>query len=497
MSTKMHPTNSGKGAPDGAVLANLTTAITLSTTLAASTLSHQSLSPVLYPMAMYLVVNVVVTFFWRRTPENAVKNAVGIWMTLTQWLYLVVAVLTLAIGDIGGLPIERTVTVLGLLGAVTVALSFCIVWVASQQGLGQFKSIAATAAAMVLAVIAGVGPLAKREIKAAMRGGHDNHVSDNNNHHEAEEPSHNQTAAPKEEHHGAPSHVTAEEPLPSHAAPHHVQADEPHGEHGDVKTVSETKSHGEEPAHGEHAAPLPEKIAKASPHWSYEGATGVENWGKISSEFSTCAKGMEQSPVEIPRNSIVLGKHVLPFILPSALHVIDNGHTLQINYDNGSKVVINGKSFETKQMHFHSPSEHELNGVSYPLELHIVNKSAQGKLAVLGLLVEKGRPNAELAKWLEHMPTSIGAEKTFDDTMINLAKLLPKNRGVYHYPGSLTTPPCSEGVNWNVFAQPIEASHEQIVALQQKYFHNNRPIQPLYNRRIGKDENPPIIDRAH
>lgn len=493
--SKAQDTAASKSAPDGAVLVNLTTTIVLSATLATAALFGTTVSSLAYPMAMYLVTNVVVTFFWRRTPDNAVKNAVGIWMTVSQWLYLLVAAATMVLGDVGGIPVIRTVAALGLLGVTTVSLSFCMVWISSQHGIGQFKSIAATGAAMFLAAIAVVAPLANRYFATALAARGHGHGSSHQTStgHKAESTTHESVATD------------------AHASTH-VEASEPAAAHSNVMVVASTgdKHHSDSassalPSHDGHAAPSPSgshggtnKNAHAVPHWSYKaGPQDPAHWGKLADNFSACTKGTEQSPIEIPRTSPLLAKYVLPFILPSTLRVIDNGHTVQVNYDNGSKVVVNGKAYETKQMHFHSPSEHEINGVSFPIEFHIVNKSVQGQLAVLGIMVEKGRPNAELEKMLANLPESPGPEKVISGVVLNLSKLLPKVRSVYNYPGSLTTPPCSEGVNWNVFAQPIEASQAQITALQNRYFHNNRPIQPINSRRIGQTSRTAMTSDTH
>ncbi len=218
--------------------------------------------------------------------------------------------------------------------------------------------------------------------------------------------------------------------------------------------------------------------------WSYGGATGPDNWAALKSEYSAC-KGSQQSPIDIvPEKALEsdLGKIKFNWS-SSALQIKNNGHTIQANYDDGSSIEVNGKKFDLLQFHFHAPSEHALNGKLYDMEAHFVHKADNGELAVVGVFFEEGKENPALKPIFDNMPHSIGT-KDVSNITINAKKLLPSNTKEYfHYMGSLTTPPCSEVVNWYVLAKPIEASKDQIEAFAHLIHENNRPVQPL-NRRF-------------
>ena len=163
--------------------------------------------------------------------------------------------------------------------------------------------------------------------------------------------------------------------------------------------------------------------------------------------------------------------------------VINNGHTIQVNYAQGSSVTINGEKFSLLQFHFHTPSEHTINNKASALELHLVHRNEVGKLAVIGILLNEGKANTLIEEVWKNIPAT-GKTNTVSDRLINAANLLPKGRSYYSYSGSLTTPPCSEGVKWNVFVEPITVSAEQIEAFEKIYQVDARPIQPTNSRII-------------
>ena len=472
--------NANHTAPDSIILANVATLFVAAAVLGQAVLFNRPISPIAIGLGIYFCTNLLITFFWRRTADNAVKKAVGAWLALCQWGFLVIGVVTLAIGDIGAFPLARAVTALGLFGALTVIMSFCIVWIVGQTGAKQMQASLTAGASIVLAAAAVLAPTVRGQLQNL--SGFTGHT--------------------KETAHSAPSNRIVAEPehapaTTAHSAPNHETASEhPVAEHGSTEAgiVLPVANRNE---HTANQVPQPLSKHGGAPHWEYNGKAGPENWGKIAKDFAACESGSQQSPIEIPRSTPTMAKWIQPFILPSALRIIDNGHTVQVNYDNGSKILVNNKPYETKQMHYHSPSEHEINGVSYPLEFHVVNKSTSGQLAVLGIMVEKGKHNPDLDPILEGMPKTSGTEVKVDGVNINLTKLLPRNREVYHYAGSLTTPPCSEGVAWNVFANPIQASSEQIERFKAKYFHNNRPVQPTNSRLFGKQATRDSTAPAH
>ncbi len=220
-----------------------------------------------------------------------------------------------------------------------------------------------------------------------------------------------------------------------------------------------------------------------TPHWSYGGAGNPTQWGQLNSEFSLCELGRDQSPINI--NDAVKGSPAnIEFnYKPTPLSVVNNGNTIQVNYQPGSTIKINGEEYELLQFHFHTPSEHTINGKASALEMHLVHRNAKKQLAVVGIMMEKGAANQLIEQIWQHIPT-VGKTNIVKSSMINAANLLPNNKTFFSYSGSLTTPPCSESVKWNVLTKPIQVSEEQIEAFQSLYQVNARPVQPVNGRRI-------------
>jgi carbonic anhydrase len=216
-------------------------------------------------------------------------------------------------------------------------------------------------------------------------------------------------------------------------------------------------------------------------HWSYEGEGAPEHWGSLSTDFKACDLGLEQTPIDIRGATGAELAGVAPSFNPMPLKILNNGHTIQANCEPGSRTVINGEPFDLLQFHFHHPSEHLLSGKAFDLELHFVHKSAAGRLAVLGVFIQPGAENAALAPIWAAMPKDAGEEQAAGVT-ITPGDLLPADRGFFRYHGSLTTPPCSEGVLWTVFKAPIEASPAQIRQFAVLFPVNARPAQPLNQR---------------
>ncbi len=219
------------------------------------------------------------------------------------------------------------------------------------------------------------------------------------------------------------------------------------------------------------------------PHWTYEGAEGPEHWSELSTDFKTCKLGLQQTPIDIRSGTPADLAAVSPSFKIMPLKILNNGHTIQVNCEKGSQTVIDGQEFQLLQFHFHHPSEHLLSGKAFGMELHFVHKSAAGQLAVLGVFITPGAENAALTPIWAAMPREAGDEQSIDAT-IAPADLLPVERGFFRYSGSLTTPPCSEGVLWTVFRQPITASAAQIEQFARLFPGNARPTQPLNERSL-------------
>ena len=237
----------------------------------------------------------------------------------------------------------------------------------------------------------------------------------------------------------------------------------------------------------------PQASVEHTQHWGYGSNNGPESWADLNPEYVLCRDGREQSPIDISAPS--------PAELPSleanyqaatmriirhehVVDVIDNGHTIQVNYDEGSTLEVGDSSFELAQYHFHAPSEHTVNGRHSPMEMHLVHQSESGELAVLGVLIKEGAHNAAFdAVWAE-LPDEVGEEIHLEHVAVNVDDLLPSNRGTFRYRGSLTTPPCSEGVSWFVAVEPIKLSAEQIGQFTAIISDNNRPTEPLGERLV-------------
>ncbi len=219
----------------------------------------------------------------------------------------------------------------------------------------------------------------------------------------------------------------------------------------------------------------------SGPSWGYQPGNGPALWGTLAPDFSACALGKEQSPIDLTE-----GRSADPLAIEFdyrqiRIAVENNGHTIQVNPDPGSGIVLNRMRFDLLQFHFHHGSEHTVDGNQLPLEMHLVHRSDSGSLAVIGVLFEEGPSNDALAPVWEHLPPEPAAAQMVAGEL-DLAALLPANRKTWRYRGSLTTPPCTEGVNWIVLAEPLTMSADQITAFDAIYPNNFRPVQPLGER---------------
>jgi len=236
-----------------------------------------------------------------------------------------------------------------------------------------------------------------------------------------------------------------------------------------------------------------EKASKAVPHdlhWSYDGQGGPESWGKLKPEFAKCATGARQSPIDI-RDGIQVNLDPVQFdYKPSSFRVIDNGHTVQVNVAPGNFIEVGGKRFELLQFHFHRPSEERVDGKQFDMVAHLVHKDADGKLAVVAVLLERGSAQGVIQAVWNNLPLEKGEELAARGT-INLNDLLPGERSYFTYMGSLTTPPCSEGVLWMVMKQPVQISSEQIGIFARLYYRDGKdryladlPLVMRHTRRV-------------
>ncbi len=231
------------------------------------------------------------------------------------------------------------------------------------------------------------------------------------------------------------------------------------------------------------AGPAAHAAAGHAPHWDYQGDVGPESWGRLRAEFSQCATGARQSPIDI-RDGIKVQLDSVQFdYKPSSFRVIDNGHTVQVNVAGGNSIEVIGRRYDLVQFHFHRPSEERINGRQFDMVAHLVHKDAQGRLAVVAVLLDRGSAHAIVQTVWNNLPLEKGEEVPARATL-DLAALLPVDRSYYTYMGSLTTPPCSEGVLWMVMKNPVPISPEQIAVFSRLYPMNARPIQSVSGRLI-------------
>ncbi|MFQ2102911.1 carbonic anhydrase [Aeromonas rivipollensis] len=221
----------------------------------------------------------------------------------------------------------------------------------------------------------------------------------------------------------------------------------------------------------------------ATVHWEYSGEAGPAKWARLTPEFGQCA-GSNQSPVNL---TALVEAELAPLqfhYLPGGKTLVNNGHTVQVNYAPDSTLQLDGMAFELRQFHFHAPSENLIEGRSYPLEGHLVHANDKGELAVVAVMFEAGSANPALSQAWQALPTKAGETRALK-VPLSAEQLLPTQRDYYRFSGSLTTPPCSEGVRWLVMKQPVQVSQAQIDAFKAVMHHpNNRPVQPLNGRLV-------------
>lgn len=235
------------------------------------------------------------------------------------------------------------------------------------------------------------------------------------------------------------------------------------------------------------ASRTPAQEAKHEHHeWDYGSALGPAHWGSLKAEFAQCASGHRQSPIDI----VKAVKADLPSLTfdyhPSPLSIIDNGHTIMVTSAPGSSLRVGDRQYTLKQFHFHRPSEESVNGKRYEMCVHLVHADASGQLAVVAILLEKGPEQLLLRTLWNDLPKEKDKEEVRADVQIDLAKLIPSDHAYYTFDGSLTTPPCSEGVTWYVLKQPVSVSPDEIARFSKLYHDNARPVQAL-NDRVVKE----------
>ncbi len=223
--------------------------------------------------------------------------------------------------------------------------------------------------------------------------------------------------------------------------------------------------------------------------WSYEGARGPDRWGNLDPDYAACKAGKEQSPIDI-RDAVKADLPPIRFEYQSSplKYLINNGYTVRVNCHDapgsGSFLIVGDTRYHLTQFHFHHPGEETIDGKTYPMEVHLMHQSSDGKIAGVVVFLEAGDANATVQQIWDHMPMTKGGEEEIPGVEVNPAGLLPGNPGYYVYRGSITAPPCTEGVTWIVLKTPVTVSAGQIEAFAKLYPHDVRPIQPLNGRTV-------------
>lgn len=221
-------------------------------------------------------------------------------------------------------------------------------------------------------------------------------------------------------------------------------------------------------------------------HWSYEGAGGPERWALLGPENLKCAQGTRQSPVNILESEVIVSElESIQFnYQPSSFRFEHNGHTLQATLEGDNHVIIRGMRFDLVHFNFHAPSEERINHRNTAMGAHLVHRSREGRLAVVGVLLDAGGVNPVMDLLWSHLPLEKGEALSPKSALLDLAQLLPSERGYFQFMGSLTTPPCTEGVLWTVFQQPVKIRGDQVSIFLRLVGMNARPVQPLNQRPV-------------
>ncbi len=270
------------------------------------------------------------------------------------------------------------------------------------------------------------------------------------------------------------------------ATPHHAVAAEKA-----APAPAATPSHGAKAPMKAHHAMMPKSKAHgAMPHhnihWSYSGIGAPQYWGDLKEEYRLCKEGKSQSPIDISAATVTSLPGIQVAYQATPLDILNNGHAIQVNYAPGSSITVGGKSYALLQFHFHSPSEHTIGGKAHDMVAHLVHKAADGQLAVIGILIDGGAAsdNPFIAQLWQSFPVNAGDRRQPIDVMVNVADLLPPDLNHFNYSGSLTTPPCSEGVNWFVLTAPVQVSNAQLEQFRASIFNDARPVQAVNGRTI-------------
>ena len=250
--------------------------------------------------------------------------------------------------------------------------------------------------------------------------------------------------------------------------------------------VAAAPTDSQKPKSGKKGKNEPPPPPPPPPHWSYSGKSGPEKWGSLGPEYAQCDQGKRQSPINIEKTVLADLPPIELGYKPVPLNIIDNGHTIRIDTENGGAIGVDGENYALVQIHFHKPSEERINGKAYAMSAHLVHQSATGKLAVIAVMIEPGKEHGLIRTLWTYLPLEKNRSATRPEVKIDPGQLIPPKRGYFTFIGSLTTPPCTEDVLWLVLKTPIQASKDQLSGFGTIYKDNSRPVQPV-NGRVVKE----------
>jgi carbonic anhydrase len=474
-----------------------------------------------FTMLAFIGLGISLCFFWRRLHDNLFKNMSAFFYTGGLWAYLVATVvLPLLVPGEDVASRMQLVHQCGLGAVVITAFSLMAALLYHQ------KPVPALLMTTVAGLLAGFGSLypllrpgsisTEQDIAIENRHDHSSRKLDitQEDIHPADSSATSDAGHEADSTHVAGYKAATKIKLAAHASldhedeteseepAHRILREEANADHEVEEPAPRTLTAAQkarlrektEPAHktrprktvqksSKHKMTLAAKSsAHHKAHWEYAGDQGPEHWGDLDPAFRTCSTGLEQSPVNIlnawpTRNAIELDYKA------STFQVIDNGHTVQVNVERGSFASIAGQRYELKQFHFHSPSEHVVENRPYQMEVHFVHSNERGELAVIGAFINPGKNHAGYQTIWDYMPVKAKEPIKPYNITLDLRALLPASLTAFHYDGSLTTPPCTEKVNWNVLHATLKFSQEQIDRFKLKYPMNARPAQPLNYRK--------------
>lgn len=245
-------------------------------------------------------------------------------------------------------------------------------------------------------------------------------------------------------------------------------------------TASSARTPPSPRATGTRRAPADRVAAVA---WDYQGPGGPPAWARLKPEYATCGEGTRQSPVDL-RDGFAVDLEPLSIdYRPAAFRVIDNGRTVQVNVGGGQWLAVGGRRYELQHLSFHRPSEVRIQGRQFDMDVHLTHRDEQGRLAILAVPLEQGAAQAVVQQVWNHLPLEKG-EENLAPVPLDVSRLLPEDRRYFTHMGSLTTPPCTEGVLWMVFKQPVQVGADQIALFHRLYPMNARPVQPTHGRLV-------------